>query len=378
MDGHDGAGLNHNAILRQSSETASGGHDGAGSLPVRTAVIIPNYNGLRFLPDCMKALEGQEAPEGLDGWGFYIVVVDNASEDGSLAWLRQWRAGDPGRRVVLRNRKNLGFSEAVNRGIHWAMEKGLRYALLLNNDTRAHGGFVRALEEAMERDEKGRVFAASSRMVSMRDPSRMDDAGDQFTIMGWQFQRGQGEPASEWDRPGRVFSACAGAAIYRLSALSVTGLFDVRHFAYLEDVDISFRANLYGYHILYVPGAVCEHAGSGTTGSKYNRFKVRLSARNSVYLLYKNMPLPLLLLNFPSLLSGFLVKAAFFVWKGYGADYLLGLLMGLFHVDTLKKADFARVPPARLALIELRLMMATWEYLVRQAKKFFSPVRQEC
>ena len=89
------------------------------------------------------------------------------------------------------------------------------------------------------------------------------------------------------------------------------GFFDESHFAYLEDIDVGYRAMIYGYKNRFCASALVYHVGSGTSGSKYNTFKVKLSARNSVWLNYKNMPLLQLILNFIPLLLGYLVKYYF-------------------------------------------------------------------
>lgn len=126
----------------------------------------------------------------------------------------------------------------------------------------------------------------------------------------------------------RIFSACAGAAIYRKELLEKIGLFDEAHFAYLEDVDVGYRANLYGYRNLFAPDAVVYHAGSAVSGSRHNPFKVELTARNNLYLIYKNMPPLQLLINLPFLLLGILIKGVYFGRKGMGKSYLSGLKKG--------------------------------------------------
>lgn len=330
---------------------------------MKTAVIIPNYNGSRFLPPCMAALDRETTDQ------FSTIVVDNGSTDGSLRWLSHWAAEDRDRHILLQNPENLGFSSAVNRGIRFAVQKGFSYAILLNNDTEVFPDFVENLVRAMDQDRRGRLFALSSRMLQSSDPDTIDDAGDQYTLLGWQFQRGHGEPEGRFQRPAAVFSACAGAAIYRLSLLSETGLFDEAHFAYLEDIDLSFRARLYGFEIRYEPSAGVLHVGSGTSGSRYNSFKVRLTARNSIYLLYKNMPPVLLLLNAVPLLLGFFIKLLFFWKKGFGREYLSGLREGLRTRRHLKKADFRRVPLRRLLSIELCLLLSVFEYLGQKLRE---------
>ena len=138
-----------------------------------------------------------------------------------------------------------------------------------------------------------------------------------------------GRSSELYQKSCRVFSACAGAAIYRRAVFHEIGLFDELHFAYLEDIDVGWRAKLYGYDNVYCPDAVVYHVGSGTSGSRYNSFKVRLAARNCIYLNYKNMPGWQLLLNAPFLLAGIFVKYLFFVKNGFGGDYVSGLKEGI-------------------------------------------------
>ena len=109
--------------------------------------------------------------------------------------------------------------------------------------------------------------------------------------------------------------------MYRKDYLERTGLFDEAHFAYLEDVDLGYRARIAGFYNVMEPAAVVYHAGSGFSGSRYNAFKISHSSRNNVYLIYKNMPLFQLVLNAPFLLAGFGIKILFFARKGFGGIY---------------------------------------------------------
>lgn len=106
------------------------------------------------------------------------------------------------------------------------------------------------------------------------------------------------------------------------------GYFDEEHFAYLEDTDLGYRAQIFGYENWYLPKARVYHVGSGTSGSRYNQFKIRYSSRNNIYMLYKNMPLLQILLNLPFLVLGFGVKFLFFAGKGYGREYAAGIKNG--------------------------------------------------
>ena len=281
-------------------------------MEIKTTIIIPNYNGLSFMEPCFESLKEQTVRD------FKVLVVDNGSTDGSVEWLKEHRIPS----IFLK--ENTGFSGAVNTGIRAA---DTPYVLLLNNDTRVEPGFVAAMERAM--DQSPKIFSVSSRMIQMYHPELLDDAGDMYSILGWAYQRGVGRSSELYQKSCRIFSACAGAAIYRRAVFHEIGLFDEQHFAYLEDIDVGWRAKLYGYDNVYCPDAVVYHVGSGTSGSRYNSFKVRLAARNCIYLNYKNMPGWQLLLNAPFLLAGIFVKYLFFVKNGFGGDYVSGLKEGI-------------------------------------------------
>ena len=281
-------------------------------MEIKTTIIIPNYNGLSFMEPCFESLKEQTVRD------FKVLVVDNGSTDGSVEWLKEHRVPS----IFLK--ENTGFSGAVNTGIRAA---DTPYVLLLNNDTRVEPGFVAAMERAM--DQSPKIFSVSSRMIQMYHPELLDDAGDMYSILGWAYQRGVGRSVNLYQKSCRVFSACAGAAIYRRAVFDEIGLFDELHFAYLEDIDVGWRAKLYGYDNVYCPDAAVYHVGSGTSGSRYNSFKVRLAARNCIYLNYKNMPGWQILLNAPFLLAGIFVKYLFFVKNGFGGDYVSGLKEGI-------------------------------------------------
>ena len=263
---------------------------------------------------------------------------------------------------------NTGFSGAVNVGIRASKTP---YVILLNNDTEPDCHYIGEMIKAIERSPK--IFSVSSKMIQLYDHSKMDDAGDMYTLMGWAFQRGVGRPSGGYNHVCRVFSACAGAAIYRREVFETIGYFDEMHFAYLEDIDVGYRARIYGYDNIYCPTAVVYHVGSGTSGSRYNSFKVRLAARNNVYLNYKNMPCLQLIINAIPIAAGIFVKYSFFRKLGFGKDYLEGLKEG---IRTAKKCKKVAYRPERLKnylAIELELLAGTflyvYEFAVRQIEK---------
>lgn len=279
----------------------------------KTTVVIPNYKGIDYLEDCLRSVYESSVP-------LKVILVDNASNDGSLEMVRE-RFPET---EIISFSENKGFSAAVNEGIRRAETE---FVLLLNNDTVVDANMAGCLEKALE--EYPEAFSAAARMLNLKQPGKLDGAGDLYCALGWAFARGKDRPADTWMEPCRVFSACAGCALYRRAFFDEVGLFDENHFAYLEDVDLGYRANICGHPNRYVPEAVVYHAGSASSGSRHNEFKVKLSARNSVYLVCKNMPPCQMLLNLPFLLAGHLCKTVFFFRKGLGRAYLQGLAEGI-------------------------------------------------
>ena len=285
-------------------------------------VVIPNYNGMKYLPECMTSLcEGQEnAPE------YEVLVIDNGSADGSVEYLnREWCTEEEGKCPVrlIALTENTGFCHAVNLGIR---ESRTPYVILLNNDTKVQPGFIRGLYKAIAVED--RIFSVSAKMLMWDKPELMDDAGDRYCVLGWAYSRGKGRPAAKYDKNVSVFSACGGAAIYRRRVFEEIGYFDEAHFAYLEDLDIGYRARIYGYENRYEPTAAVLHYGSASTGSRYNNRKTELSSANNVYVIGKNMPVLQQILNLPFFLLGFGIKFLFFYRKRMGKLYLKGLAEG--------------------------------------------------
>lgn len=319
----------------------------------KITVIIPNYNGKHFMEACLSSLEKQTYH------AYKILVVDNASSDGSIEFMKK---NYPDIELIALD-QNYGFSKAVNVGI---LHSTTPYVLLLNNDTTVDPHFLEEMVTAIRTSPRN--FSVSSKMIQMYHPDLIDSAGDFYTILGWGFGRGKDHSAQKYNTPDETFTACAGAAIYRRKVFDKIGLFDENHFAYLEDIDIGYRARIYGYKNKYCPTALVYHVGSGTSGSKYNSFKVKLSARNSVYLNYKNMPLLQLIINILPLFLGYAVKYLFFQKKGFGKDYREGFLEGIKKARQQKKVPFHLRHFPYYFLIELELISNTFLYF----KEWFS------
>lgn len=326
------------------------------NMSVTTTVIIPNYNGLNFLDACIKSLRAQTYQN------FVILVVDNGSVDGSVRWLEEQGINS----IFLE--ENTGFSGAVNIGIRASHTP---YVILLNNDTKVDEYYVTEMVRAIEQSE--RIFSVSSRMIQMSNPNLLDDAGDMYSLLGWAYQRGVGRSIQYYRKASKVFSACAGAAIYRRAIFDEIGYFDEMHFAYLEDLDVGYRAKIAGYDNIYTPAAVVYHVGSGTSGSKYNSFKVKLAARNNLYVNYKNMPFLQLFINSIPIIVGIFLKYMFFKKNGFEKDYIEGLKEGLRTARNCKKVKFQWRNLKNYFTVEMELLAGTfiyiYEFALRRLKK---------
>ncbi|MBS6646324.1 MAG: glycosyltransferase family 2 protein [Clostridiaceae bacterium] len=322
----------------------------------KVTVIIPNYNGLKFMEPCFEALDRQTTDD------YQVLVVDNGSTDGSVEWLKEREIPS----IFLD--KNTGFCGAVNIGLKAAETP---YVILLNNDTEVCEDFVAQMIRAIEKSPS--IFSVSCKMIQLYQKDLMDDAGDMYTVLGWAYQRGVGQSAAGYNKEREIFSACAAAAIYRREVFETIGYFDEMHFAYLEDIDVGYRAKIAGYHNRYCPDAVVYHAGSGTSGSKYNSFKVKLAARNNIYLNYKNMPALQLLVNLLPILVGIALKYGFFKKRGFEKDYVDGLMEGLKTAGRCKKVKFRPENLVNYLSIEWELIAGTliyvWEFSRRRLLK---------
>ena len=314
---------------------------------MEVSVVIPNFNGIAFLDSVLASLEGQTLNN------FEVILVDNGSTDGSCSFVT---ANYPWVHLIELS-ENFGFCGAVNAGIRAAKAP---YVLLLNNDTEVKEDFVEEMLAAIRRHKN--AFSCGARMVQYHDRDKLDDVGNYYCALGWSFARGRGKDIHAYETEDRIFSACAGAAIYRKKILEKIGYFDEEHFAYLEDTDIGYRARIYGYENWYAPKAIVYHVGSGTSGSRYIQFKTRYSSRNNIYLIYKNMPLLQIILNLPFLVAGFLVKFLFFAVKGMGKEYAAGIKNGFSISMKNKKVPFRMKHLPNYCKIQLEL----WINIVRR------------
>ncbi len=246
---------------------------------VKVTVVIPNWNGRKWLGECLSALKLQSYPN------FETIVVDDASTDGSTDFIGKLDL----RIKVIRLYAHKGFAGAVNAGIKASSGE---YILLLNNDTLPSVSFIQNLVHAMDNIPPD-VGSLASCMQTMDNPMLIDDAGDLLTWFGQALKRGHGRPVSEYRQRGEVLSPCAGAALYRKTYLQNTGGFDEEFVSYLEDLDLGLRGRLMGYRCFFIPNAIVLHKSHGSDLPK--KTYIRLVTRNSLMLIGKIFPFPLLI-----------------------------------------------------------------------------------
>jgi GT2 family glycosyltransferase len=257
-------------------------------------VVIPTWNGASLLPYALDSLARQDYPN------FTVVVVDNGSTDDTINVVRdRW----PDVSVVALP-ENTGFAHAINCGIKAGTATLLA---LINNDVELHPSWMTEMVAAFAANP--RAGSLAGRMLRWHDPSTVDNVGLYCQWDGDSGPAGSGAPnGAEYDNPGDVFGASAGAGMYRRAAFESVGYFDEDFFAYVEDVDWSFRAQLRGFRCRYVPGAISYHLGSSTS-LRMGRRRFYLTVKNSFVMILKNFPFWALLRHSPRILWHFVSLA---------------------------------------------------------------------
>jgi len=281
------------------------------------SVIIPNYNGLVHLETCFNSIRKQTFSN------YKVVLVDNGSGDGSTDFTKN---NYPEIEIIELNH-NTGFAKAVNAGVKYAINKlNTDYILLLNNDIELETAFFEKALNTLQNVPDADIVAVKMMNFFTRDI--IDDTGNFITKKGGTpYPRGNGQKDNgQYNKPEYIFGACAGAAFYRKNVFEKAGYFDEDFFAYLEDIDLSFRAQLAGLKCYYEPNIICYHKRGGSKISTLN-FQVKMNERNVIWLRIKNYPFRLYLYYQPLF---FLARTRkfFLLYKNYGIKTLFAALSG--------------------------------------------------
>jgi len=242
--------------------------------PPLLSIVIPNWNGIRFLATCFDSLAAQTYTH------LEVILVDNASSDGSQGMIER----DYSWVQLMALPENLGFTGACNAGIAAATGD---YICLLNNDTEVDAKWAAAIIDAFERHPQ--IGSVASKMLLFDKRDHIHTAGDYFTIDGRAGNRGVWElDAGQYDREEFVFSGCGGSVVYKRALLDDVGVLDDDFFFSMEDVDLGWRAQLGGWRCLYTPKAIVYHHLSATGGGVTASYYV---GRNTIFVLVKDYPL---------------------------------------------------------------------------------------
>lgn len=277
----------------------------------KVAVIVINWNGEADSLLCIDALLNQSLENT-------IIAVDNGSTDNFCSAVETKYSGV----VLLKNQKNLGFAGGANTGIRKALEDDFDFIALINNDALPEPNWLEALVKSMSKNSKAGIVTGKF----LKTDGTIDSTGDQYTVWGLAYPRGRGEnDQGQYDTAQEVFAATGGASIYRAEMFRQIGLFDEDFFAYYEDVDLSFRAQLYGWSVVYEPKAVAHHK-IGASSGKVPGFTTQQTIKNLPWLLWKNVPLALL----PKIWPRFFVAHSAFIGSALARAEFLPVFKGLF------------------------------------------------
>ncbi len=306
--------------------------------PTCSAVVL-TYNGRALLETCLDSIARcrlQEPEPEIE-----VVVVDDASTDDTAAWLSQ---AYPDVRLV-RLAQNLGFSGTANAAINAAHGE---FVQLLNNDTEVTPGWLEAGLAAFADPTVGSVTP----LVLVRsDPSRVDSAGDTYSLIGWPCKRGHGQAARDWtDRPSDcVFGASGSSSFYRATALRKVGGFDPSFGEYYEDVDLAFRLRWAGYRCVFAPDCRVYHDISATYDHACPRLQRRM-ARNAEYLFWVDLPARGLAIGILPHLAFMFGQALWRLRRGRARPFVLGKIDALRELPSLMARRRHRLDLARSSI----------------------------
>lgn len=255
-------------------------------------VLVINWNGVEHLDECFETLLAGTYQNAR------FLLVDNASEDGSVAFVREKFGSDP-RVEILELERNLGWSGGNNAGMGRALESKAEYVLLLNNDTAIAPDAIGQMVAACLSDPD--VGALAPKILLYENPQLLNSMGLEATDVGTAWDRGIGRLDGErWGSVEPVVGVCGAAFFLRVETLRKTGLLPTDFEIYLDDLDLSLRVWNAGYRIVTCPKAVVRHKFSSTMGEgRRARRKYYLNTRNRMRLIQRNYPVS----RIPSILA---------------------------------------------------------------------------
>ncbi len=285
----------------------------------RVAVVVLNYKGIDDTVKCIASLSEQTYKN------FTIVGVENGSHDGSVEQFKELEKQYGNKLVTLYNDKNLGFDGGVNTGIRWALDKDFEYIALFNNDAVADKKWLETLVKAAKLHDSG----ITTGLLLHGDGKTIDSTGDWYSKWGLPFPRNRGDKTSLAPHSEFVMGATGGASLFAVDMLREISIFDEDFFAYYEDNDISFRAQLAGWKVYYVKAAVAYHNQGSTSNRMASGFAIYQTFKNLPLVYVKNVPLGLLLPIGIRFYPAYWLMLGNAIRHGAGKSALKGALMSI-------------------------------------------------
>lgn len=248
----------------------------------KVAIVILNWNGIDYLRKFLPYVLTSVWPN------LEIVVGDNASTDGSVAFVK----GAFPDITVIQNADNYGFTGGYNRVLE---QVDADYYILLNSDVEVSPGWIAPVIELMESDPL--IAAAAPKIKAYLQKDHFEHAGAAggfIDAFGYPFCRGRmfyeiEEDKGQYNESGEIFWASGAALFIKKKCWDEAGGFDDRFFAHMEEIDLCWRLKNMGYKIMYCAQSEVFHVGGGTLNTE-NPFKTYLNFRNNLLLLKKNLP----------------------------------------------------------------------------------------
>ncbi|OIO46857.1 MAG: hypothetical protein AUJ28_01660 [Parcubacteria group bacterium CG1_02_37_51] len=253
----------------------------------RVAIIIANFNGQKYLQDCLESLKTTQ----YDAAFFDTILIDNNSADDTVQFVEQ----NYPEVKILPQKENFGFAGGNNIGMQWALEHNYDYVFLLNQDTVVTADWLQPLITLAESDQT--IGAVQSKLRLWPAKEKLNTVGNKIHFLGFGYGQASGEiDTGQYDQIKEINYPSGAAVLLRVSMLKKIGLFDDQMFMYLEDLDLGWRIWLTGYRCVYQPASMIYHKYEFDRSMK----QVYYFERNRLLCLYRNYHWLTLILLFPA------------------------------------------------------------------------------
>ena len=291
----------------------------------KVSVIIPHWNGIDVLSECLDSL-GKSTYKNIE-----IIVVDNASSDGSQDWIRSNHPNI----ILVQNKSNLGYAEGCNVG---AKSSSGEYLIFLNNDTVQNENWIESLVDFLNLNRN--VAAVQPKILNYFDRTKFDYAGGcggWIDVLGFPFARGRlflnlEKDEGQYEKIRPIFWASGTALMIRKKMFIDLNGFDKTFFAHQEEIDLCWKIHLSGKEVWSVPTSVVFHKNAVTL-PMFSRKKQYLNHRNSLLMMLTNFSLPMTLYLFPIRLSLEFV-ALFYALFCFDINHFIGIIQSLLWIIT--------------------------------------------